>query len=84
MMKIEEIKNQIEDKEKEIEMIMSEKDRNIKNYRKEIKELEELNKVLEFKYDGTTIEKQIKGSEEIYKQAQFEIKKIIKRLQDLE
>lgn len=31
-----------------------------------------------------TIEKQIKGSEEIYKQAQFEIKKIIKRLQDLE
>lgn len=31
-----------------------------------------------------TIEKQIKGSEEIYKQAQFEIKKIMKRLQDLE
>lgn len=31
-----------------------------------------------------TIEKQIKGSEEIYRQAQFEIKKIVKRLQDLE
>ncbi len=31
-----------------------------------------------------TIEKQIKGSEEIYKQAQFEIKKIMKRLQELE
>lgn len=31
-----------------------------------------------------TIEKQIKGSEEIYKQAQFKIKKIMKRLQDLE
>ena len=34
--------------------------------------------------NDNTIEKQIKGSEEIYKQAQFEIKKIIKRLQDLE
>lgn len=34
--------------------------------------------------NGDTIEKQIKGSEEIYKQAQFEIKKIIKRLQDIE
>lgn len=31
-----------------------------------------------------TIEKQIKVSEEIYKQAQFEIKKIMKRLQNLE
>lgn len=34
--------------------------------------------------NDNTIEKQIKGSEEIYRQAQFEIKKIIKRLQDLE
>lgn len=34
--------------------------------------------------NDNTIEKQIRGSEEIYKQAQFEIKKIIKRLQDLE
>jgi hypothetical protein len=34
--------------------------------------------------NGDTIEKQIKGSDEIYKQAQFEIKKIIRRLQDLE
>lgn len=34
--------------------------------------------------NDNTIEKQIKGSEEIYKQAQFGIKKIIKRLQDLE
>lgn len=34
--------------------------------------------------NDNTIEKQIKGSEEIYKQAQFEIRKIIKRLQDLE
>lgn len=31
-----------------------------------------------------TVEKQIKASDEIYKQAQFEIKKILKRLQDLD
>lgn len=31
-----------------------------------------------------SIEKQVKASDDIYKQAQFEIKKIIKRLQDLE
>lgn len=31
-----------------------------------------------------TFEKQIKASDEIYKQAQFEIKKILKRLQDLD
>lgn len=76
--KIEEIKNQIEDKEKEIEMIMSEKDRNIKNYRKEIKELEELNKVLEFKYDGTTIEKQIKEMKSKIDEIFIEIKNKIK------
>ena len=75
---IEEIKNQIEDKEKEIEMIMSEKDRNIKNYRKEIKELEELNKVLEFKYDGTTIEKQIKEMKSKIDEIFIEIKNKIK------
>ena len=75
---IEEIKNQIEDKEKEIEMIMSEKDRNIQNYRKEIKELEELNKVLEFKYDGTTIEKQIKEMKSKIDEIFIEIKNKIK------
>lgn len=75
---IEEIKNQIEDKEKEIEMIMSEKDRNIKNYRKEIKELEELNKVLDFKYDGTAIEKQIKEMKSKIDEIFIEIKNKIK------
>ncbi len=34
--------------------------------------------------NNDTFEKQIKGSEEVHKQVQFEIKKILKRLQDLE
>lgn len=75
---IEEIKNQIKDKEKEIEMIMSEKDRNIKNFRKEIKELEELNQVLEFKYDGKAIENQIKEMKSKIDEIFIEIKSKIK------
>ena len=75
---IELMKEKINDKEKEIQSVVSERERNIESYTKEIKDLEEINKILELKYDSQKIEKEVGEIKSKIEGLFQEIKKIIK------
>lgn len=75
---IELMKGKIKDKEREIQAVISERERNIESYTKEIKDLEEINKILELKYDSQKIEKEVGEIKSKIESLFQEIKKIIK------
>ena len=75
---IELMTGKIKDKEREIQAVISERERNIESYTKEIKDLEEINKILELKYDSQKIEKEVGEIKSKIESLFQEIKKIIK------